>query len=123
MPTLDDQTGHHVPNYIPPRWFEAARRPLWQQVNALSRSSVQFGIVRHASYDYQRELFITSEITITTSIKSISNSSAICHQEAWQAGQLAIVATVVMTATDIESRGKATLEDAERQYLQTLIKS
>ena len=121
MPQPADIMSGHVPNTVTPVWFEQARTPLWQAVNQLSEAGTSFGIVRHASYDFQRELWPESKVEINTSIISVGQSSAVCQQEAWQSGQLAVVATVVLVLIDEKQRSKALLSAAANGYLQQLI--
>lgn len=120
-PKPSDEVGRHIPSFKPPEWFESARRPMWQQVSSLGDAGTQFGIVRHASYDYRAELFADADITITTAIQSVSISSAVCYQEAWQAGHLAIAVTVVLSNVGTNQAGKAPLNSAQKQYLHSLL--
>ena len=113
----------HIPNTVTPVWFERARSELYEKVTALSAQGTTFGIVRHASYDYQRELFADSEVLINTWISHIGSSSVVCHQEAWQSGQLAVVAEVVLVIINEKKRIKAVIEGDAEAYLKKLVKS
>lgn len=122
MPDPDDLRGGHIPNYVVPLWFENARMPLWKQVTLLQGGDAKFGIVRHASYDYRREIFGGAQVTIETWVKSIGTSSAVCHQQAWQSGQLAVVVTVTLVAVGEASNTNMALSPAARAYLQSQLK-
>lgn len=120
-PGLLDEIGGHIPNYVMPRWFEEARTPLWQKVTALCSEGVQFGTVRHSTFDFRREVRGGAEVTVITSVRQIGNSSVECQQEAWQHGQLAVFSTSVLVAIDTTSRTKVNLGSEARLYLNRLL--
>jgi acyl-CoA thioesterase FadM len=69
-------------------------------VDDLLLPSMAFGMVRKASYTYDKELHPQEPVTIYTWIHSVGNSSANCYQEAWQNNQCAVLAETVLLAID-----------------------
>lgn len=116
-PCVQDLSGGHIPNTTTPVWFESARMPLITHVESLCQPGARFGIVRHASYDYQRELYADSEVTIETSITRMGTSSVVCSQQAWQSGQLAVLAEIVLVLMDSEQGTAVPLPEPARTYL------
>ena len=121
IPREIEVSSGHIPNTVTPTWFEHARTPLREKVTQLSGHSVFFGTVRHACYDFQRELFGGSEVIIRTWITRIGTSSATCRQEAWQFNERAVIAETILVAIDNLLRRKAPLSPTARAYLESLL--
>ncbi|MFA5494269.1 MAG: thioesterase family protein [Porticoccaceae bacterium] len=111
----------HVVNTVPPVWFEDARFGLYAPIQELSGPDALFGIVRKASYDYQRELLPGAPVTILTGITRLGNSSAVFYQEAWQHDQRAVSAETVILLMDGRQRRKMDFSPASRRYLEQLL--
>jgi len=123
MPRHNEVGGNHVRNTVPPIWFEEARFKLYPIIQQLTSDTARFGVVRHASYDYTRELFYGSEVKIITSVSHIGNSSASFYQQAWQNDKIAVTAETVLVMIDGERGGKLKLSSASCDYLKTLMRT
>lgn len=74
----------HINNATYLQWFEGARRPIFQMfVPDLDPKKWNL-ILARIEIDYLAQGSYQDEITLTTSIEKIGNSSVIMHQEALQ---------------------------------------
>lgn len=108
----------HINNRVPPAWFEDCRWELIRKTTELMGKDKQFGLVRQATYTYNRELHLDAEVTIKTWVHKLGTSSVVTHQEAWQKGELAVTGEVILVAIDEVKRAKTPITEQARSYLQ-----
>lgn len=90
--------------------------PFLQEV-ALPSGPNCFWMVRHAAYDYRREIFHDAAVEIRSAVQSIGQTSATLYQEAWQHGECAVSATVTMVLFDSAAESKVAIPLASRSLL------
>lgn len=90
--------------------------PFLQEV-ALPSGPNCFWMVRHAAYDYRREIFHDAAVEIRSTVQSIGQTSATLYQEAWQHGECAVSATVTMVLFDSATETKVAIPLASRALL------
>src|SRR5690606_27165768 len=113
----------HVVNTVPPRWFEAARLPLYHEVETRTGPDALFGLVRKASYEYLRELWPGEAVEVRTAVRHIGTTSVLFYQEAWQRGQLAVTAETLLVMISRTERRKQAFSPASRAFLAPLLES
>ena len=112
--------GGHVGNAVLPIWMEEARLPILNE--ALKwMASTDTHMVRHAAYDYERELLHRGEVEIRSVVKNVGTTSLTLYQEVWQNGQRGAAATTTIVFFNRAEKSKAALSTAARTYLEELI--
>lgn len=120
-PRISEITHGHVGNSVLPIWFEEGRAPFFAPVAARTSPDAILGIVRRATYEYLREVLYGADVEVRTAVKGYGNTSVTFRQEAWQHGQLAVVAETVTVQVDAKERRKLPLSDESRQHLDELM--
>jgi len=123
MPADADIGAGHVVNTVPPRWFEAARLPLYHEVESRTGPDALFGLVRKASYEYLRELWPGEAVEVRTAVRHIGTTSVLFYQEAWQRGQLAVTAETLLVMISRTQRRKEAFSPESRAFLATLMEN
>ena len=109
-------SGNHIGNQILPVWFEEARLSIMHQLlQHLTPSATH--MVRHAAYDYARELRYGSDVEIRNGIAKTGTTSITFYQEAWQHGARAVTATTTIVLFDRNTNATTPLTATGREFL------
>ncbi len=103
-----DMLGH-INNTALPRWFEAAREPVFRLFLADLASARRDNwplVLVHMDFDFHAELKFGAPVEIRTRVAKLGNRSLTLRHEAWQAEQLRASGQVVMVHYDFR-QGKS----------------
>ncbi|MDB6061063.1 MAG: thioesterase family protein [Verrucomicrobiaceae bacterium] len=115
-------SGGHVGNAVLPIWFEEARLQLLDEASQLTAADATSGwLVRHAAYEYEKELFYRGAVEIRSSVSKIGTTSITLHQEVWQNQLRAATATTTLVLVSLSGKSKLIISPASRAYLEKLI--
>ncbi len=115
--------GGHIGNAVLPVWFEEARLRFLDEATRLTPATGRLGwLVRHAAYDYEREVLYRGDVEIRSQVSRIGTTSLALQQEAWQNGERAVSATTTLVLFDLDAKSKVAASDATRRYLEALMK-
>ena len=103
-----DMLGH-INNVALPRWFEAAREPVFriflEDLASATRANWPLVLV-HMDFDFHAELTFGREVEIRTRVLKIGITSLTLLHEAWQDARLRASGTVVMVHYDLATAKK-----------------
>ena len=111
----------HINNTVIPVWFLQAREPVLQyfQIGDAARE-IALAVVR-MEVDYLAETEFGSDVTVTTEVKRIGNSSFALRQEVHQGGQCTARGITVLVHFNPQSRKSEPLPQSARSALEQLL--
>ena len=114
-----DMLGH-INNVALPRWFEAAREPVFRlflpDLPSATREKWPLVLV-HMDFDFHAELTYGQDVEIRTVVTGVGTTSICLRHEAWQDGQLRGSGNVVMVHYDFAAGAKVPVPSHIRQAL------
>lgn len=111
----------HINNTVIPVWFLEAREPVLQIFmpgGAISQSSL--AVVR-MEVDYLKETHFGEDVTLTTIVHHIGNSSFALRQEVWQCGHCTARGITTLVHFNPQSRSSTPLPEHLRAALEDLM--
>ncbi|WP_025822067.1 acyl-CoA thioesterase [Shewanella marina] len=93
----------HINNTVIPIWFEAGREPIFKIFNPSLALSEWNLIVAGFTIAYKAPTFFGQDVTITTEVIRIGNSSFDVKQCCWQGDKLTAEATTAMVHYDYQT--------------------
>lgn len=112
--------GGHIGNAVLPIWLEEARLSILNETLKLM-APTDTHMIRHAAYDYERELRHRGDVEIRSAVKSVGTTSLTLYQEVWQNAQRAASATTTIVFFNRTANSKTALSSDARAYLEALI--
>lgn len=107
----------HINHTVVPVWFEQARTPIFEMFNPGQDLKVWNLILKRIDVDYVGQIFLGSDVTIHTTLKSLGNSSLVIHHEARQNERVVAQGDVVLVYFNYEAQTKATIPDEIREKI------
>ncbi len=108
----------HVNNTVVTGWFETAREPIFR----IFAPSMEVGelslILARIEIDFVAQIHYGHEVTLTTAIEKIGNSSFTVLHEAWQQGRKAASGRAVQVYFDFETESSGPLPEHDRARLE-----
>lgn len=115
-----DMLGH-INNIALPRWFEAAREPLFRlfvtEPGKVTKATWPLILV-HMDFDFHAEMNYGLDVEIRTTITRIGDTSLVLRHEAWQGGACKASGGVVLVCFDFTTGKKQSIPADIRQRLQ-----
>ena len=119
MPGFSDTDAlGHINNTRLPVWFENARDPVFKIFTPDFDLKNWPLILARISVDFQKQIYIDSEIEVRSYISKIGNSSFSVQQQAWQNGECAATGEATMVHFDYETSKAVKIPDDIRETLQ-----
>ncbi|MDT8391198.1 MAG: thioesterase family protein [Lentisphaeria bacterium] len=115
-----DMLGH-INNVALPRWFEAAREPVFRffvPEPAKATKATWPLILVHMDVDFHAEMNYGLDVDIRTTITRMGDTSLTLRHEAWQAGICKASGGVVLVCFDFTTGKKQSIPAAIRERLQ-----
>ena len=108
----------HINNTRIPAWFENGREPFFKLFTPDLDINNWRLIVARITVDFHRQLYMTEEVEIRSSIQKIGNSSFVVRHEAWQKGACAASGEAVMIHFDYAAQLSKPIPDDIRVELE-----
>lgn len=107
----------HVNNTVVAGWFEAAREPIFRIVTPEMDIKKLSLILARIEIDFVAQISYGHEVTVTTAVEKLGNSSFSVLHEAWQHGVLCARGRAVQVYFDFATQKSGRLPDALREQL------
>jgi len=111
----------HIGNTVLPVWFEDARKPIFESIHPSLDPKDWPLILAHIDLDYRRQIFVSHEVLVKTSITDIGRKSFNVYHEVWQQDQLAASGNAVMVFFDYASSVTIEIPDDIRSKLSAFV--
>lgn len=108
----------HINNTKLPVWFENAREPVFRIFTPTLDLKNWPLILAHLSIDFTGQIYFGKDVTVTTEIEKLGNSSLTLRQCAWQDEQCVAACTAVMVHFDYRSNKSKSIPEDIRAVLE-----
>ena len=108
----------HINNTRLPVWFENAREPLFRLFTPNMDLENWPLIVAHMSVDFTGQMYFDKDVTVTTELAKIGNSSMTVKQCAWQDDSCVAIGHTVMVHFSYKTNSSSPIPDDIRAELE-----
>ncbi|MCH1414153.1 MAG: acyl-CoA thioesterase [Glaciecola sp.] len=107
----------HVNNTVVPQWFETAREPIFKVFTPELDLANWPLIVASFTVDFVAQIHYGHDVTVTTGIERIGNSSFVVYQELHQQDKLVAKGSTTLVHFDYQTQRSAKIDDSQRAQL------
>ena len=107
----------HVNNTVVPQWFETAREPVFKVFTPELDLANWPLILASFTVDFVAQIHYGHDVTVTTGIERIGNSSFVVYQELHQQNTLVAKGSTTVVHFDYQTRRSALISDEQRAQL------
>lgn len=107
----------HVNNTVVPQWFETAREPVFKVFTPELDLANWPLILASFTVDFVAQIHYGHDVTVTTGIERIGNSSFVVYQELHQQNTLVAKGSTTLVHFDYQTRRSALISDEQRAQL------
>lgn len=108
----------HISNTVLPSWFETARAPLFDEIVPSLTIEEWPIILAHLDVDFHNQIFLGTDVVITTRILKIGSKSFTVFHEAWQGERKTASGHAVLVYFDYRSQSTIAIPDTIRATLE-----
>ncbi len=108
----------HIGNTVLPVWFEQGRAQLMEDIHPGLDARTWPLILAHIDVDYIQQIYVGSDVRISSKITKIGAKSFNVYHEAWQNDTLAAKGNAVMVFFDYESNSTIEIPPDKRAILE-----
>ncbi|CAI8185367.1 MAG: 1,4-dihydroxy-2-naphthoyl-CoA hydrolase [Glaciecola sp. HTCC2999] len=107
----------HVNNTVVPQWFETAREPVFKVFTPELDLANWPLILASFTVDFVAQIHYGHDVTVTTGIERIGNSSFVVYQELHQQNTLVAKGSTTLVHFDYQTQRSALISDEQRAQL------
>lgn len=107
----------HVNNTVVPQWFETAREPVFKVFTPELDLANWPLILASFTVDFVAQIHYGHDVTVTTGIERIGNSSFVVYQELHQQNTLVAKGSTTLVHFDYQTQRSALISDEQRVQL------
>lgn len=107
----------HISNTVLPSWFEAARAPLFEDIIPGWTVGNWPIILAHIEVDFIQQIFVGTDVDITTQIQKVGNSSFTVYHEAFQNSKIVASGNAVLVFFDFKAQKTTPIPNEIRAIL------
>lgn len=111
----------HVSNTVVPKWFEAAREPVFTIFQPDMSVENWPLILASLKIDFKAQMYFGSEVEVRTGISRIGNSSFDVYQQIWQNNQLCAEGTTSLVHFNFSTQKSTPISPDQRSQLEALL--